>query len=245
LLDYQGIKNHPRFINNMNKIGQGYYYNVYDLGNGRVLKKRTDHRTRLKKLFAWYGKTPLAKMRIFLAYPRDLWDARRELKRSVKTSTLDPEIFGNPVFKKRFEYEQDKTVLLGEYFENHTLAENKVRFNEYPHLLHILWTCGLSDTVFNFTKNNGVSARTHKLIFVDFNEFEKSKEKVAGCIKNHKWQTQASLRDMPESELKDYILSKMMEEITLQNLDRFWNRQTKFDLSTISTSTAARTAPVP
>ena len=211
----------------MNQIGQGYYYNVYDLGNGRVLKTRTRHRTRLKKLFEWYGKTPLTKMHIFFSYPKYAWDARRELKRSVKASTLDPEIFGNPVFKNRYDYEQDRTVLLGEYFKNHTLAENKVRFNEYPHLLHILWRSGFSDVVFNFTKNNGVSDRTDKLVFVDFNEFEQSKEKVAECIKTHKWQTQASLREMPESKLKDYILSKMMEEITLLNLDRFWNCQTK------------------
>ena len=91
----------------MNKIGQGYYYDVYDLGNGRVLKTGTNHGTRLKKLFDWYGKTRRSQMRIFFTYPRYAWDARRELKRSVETSTLDPEIFGNPVFKNGFDYEQD------------------------------------------------------------------------------------------------------------------------------------------
>ena len=213
----------------MNKIGQGYYYDVYDLGNGPVLKTRTNHRTRLKTLFDWYGKTRRSKMRIFFTYPRYAWDARRELKRSVRTSTLDPEIFGNPVFRNRFDYEQDVTLPLGKYFESRTLAENKLRFNEYPCLVHILWTCGFSDTVFNFTKNNGISPRTDRLVFVDFNELEQSKEKVADCIKNRKWQTQASLRNMPESELKEHILSRMMEQITLKNLDRFW--RTKFDLS--------------
>ena len=211
----------------MNKIGQGYYYDVYDLANGRVLKRRTNHRTRLKKLIDWYGKTPCSKIRIFLSYPRYAWNARRELKRSVETSTLVPEIFGYPVFKNRFDYEQDITVPLGKYFENHASAESKARFDEYPRLVHILWTCGCSDTVFNFTKNNGISARTGKLVFLDFNEFEQSKEKVAECIKNRKWQTQASLRDMPDSELKNHILSKMTGEVSLQNLDKFW--RTKFD----------------
>ncbi len=209
----------------MHRIGQGYYYDVYDLENGRVLKKRTGHLTRLKKLLDWRGKTFLGKARIFLMYPWYAYEARRSLSRSIKTSALNPEIFGAPVFSDKFEYEQDKAIPLEAYFENHTFVENKARFDEYLGLLFLLWSHGWSDTVFNFTINSGISLKSGKLILLDFNEFADSKETIAADIKKEKWRSQAALRDMPSGELKDYILSKMKEKITLENLDRFWNRR--------------------
>lgn len=208
----------------MHQIGQGYYYNVYDLENGRVFKKRTSHLVRIKKLLKWYGKTLLKIVGILFLYPKHARAAHHSLIRSVKTSKLNLAIFGNPIFKTRFEYEQDKAIPLEDYFKNHTLDENKVRFDEYPLLLHALWKYGISDIVFNFTLNNGVSLKTNKLIYIDFNEFTDSKEKIREFIKTEKWCTQASLRDMPDGELKQHIILKMKEEITEDKLEQFWNR---------------------
>ena len=106
----------------MNKIGQGYYYNVYDLGNGRVLKSQTNHLARIGKLLKWRGKTLLAKIRVLFAYPSQTRYDHRTITLSVETSTLNPEMFGNPIWVNGFEYEQDKAWLLEDYFRDHTFA---------------------------------------------------------------------------------------------------------------------------
>ena len=206
----------------MRKIGEGYYYHVYDLGNGRVMKKQTSHITRVKKLFVWHAKTWFDKVRIILEYPFLIWQEYRSPILSQKISALDPELFGNPLFVDKSEYEQDKALVLADYFTIHTLAENQVRFDEYCRLLHKLWRCSVSDAVYNFTINTGISLCTNQLICIDFNEFTRSKEKVKEYIHNEKWRTQPSLRDMPAGELKSYILSKMAQEITLENLEKYW-----------------------
>ncbi|MBX4189099.1 hypothetical protein KW785_00705 [Candidatus Parcubacteria bacterium] len=206
----------------MQQIGQGYYYTVYDLLNGRVLKRVTGHRHRLKKLLAWYGKTRSARLRIIAFYPRQILKDRRSLRLSAKTYEINPEIFGNPKFLNQLEYEQDKAITLEDYFESHTFEENKLAFNDYPNLVKILWVHGLSDTVFNFTRNTGISLQTNKLLYIDFNEFSQKKDKVRRCIETKKWRTQKSLRDMQEGELKDYIIKRIEAELTLEKLEELW-----------------------
>jgi hypothetical protein len=206
----------------MLKIGQGFYYDVYDLGNGRVLKTQTGTMVRLRKLLKWYGKTWIKKIGVIISFPLKLPGAHRSLALSVATSTKHPELFGNPVFKEHFAYEQDKAIVLGDYFAAHSLDENKAMFDQYPKLLHRLWALGVSDTVFNFTINTGISLKTNELICIDFNEFTKSKEKVRECIRKRKWLTQASLRDMAPGPLKDSIIAKMAQEIIEEKLDASW-----------------------
>jgi hypothetical protein len=206
----------------MMKIGQGFYYDVYDLGNGRVLKTQTGTMVRLRKLLKWYGKTWIKKVVVLISFPAKLPGMHRSLALSVATSARHPELFGNPTFKDRFAYEQDKATTLGDFFAAHSLDENKAAFDRYPELLHRLWTLGVSDTVFNFTINTGISLKTGALICIDFNEFTQSKDKVMECIKRKKWLTQASLRDMQTGPLKDAIIAKMAQEITEERLDALW-----------------------
>jgi hypothetical protein len=211
----------------MERLGQGYYYAVYSRGGDRVVKKRTKHAFRMRKLLQWYGKTPLQKVKIILRYPLHARNATQAIESSHKIYPWNPELFGNPRFINRFEYEQDEAIPLERYFQTHNLEENQKRFDEYLPILFFLWTQGVSDTVFNFTIDTGISLRTNKLICLDFVEFSRSKEKVIGCIEREKWVTQKSLRDMERGELRDYIIGKMKQEATLENLEKFWNSSSR------------------
>jgi hypothetical protein len=206
----------------MKCIGQGFYYQVYDLGGDRVLKCRTGHAHRLRVLLNWYGGNIGSNFRILIEYPAYAWRALSALKRSKEVSTLNTALFGNPIFKENFEYEQDKGMLLRDYFNEHDLADNKNVFDEYLLLSKTLWEYGVADTVFNFTLNNAISRRTGKLIFVDFNELCQSKDLVAECIKSEFWARQHSLKKIKVPELKDYILDKMKKELTLLSLEQRW-----------------------
>jgi len=211
-------------MKSLQRIGQGYYYNVCDLENGRVLKTQTSHATRIQKLLSWRGKTFSEKIRIPFTYPLYVRDAEQSLIRSIETSQRNQEMFGNPRFGDAFSYEQDRAVPLEVYFRENRLEANLQRFDEYLRLLQTLWTYGLSDTVFNFTINNGVSLRTDRVIYLDFNEYTESREVITECIKTEKWFTQAALRDMPPSPLRSQIILRMREEITLEKFNVLWDR---------------------
>ncbi len=207
----------------MQKIGEGFYYQVYDLGNGRVLKKVNSHSVMLKKLLLWYGVTPWKKVRQVFVYPYTFYCIRQSLKLSARIARYNPDITGNPVFGPRYEYEQDKAEILEEYFEKHSLDQNKRIFDQFILLLKHLWTQAFADTVYNCTINNGISIKTGQLIYIDFNECTTRKERIINDIKSQKWCTQSSLLHMPPGELKDYILEKMESEITIPELERLWN----------------------
>ncbi len=206
----------------MKKIGEGFYYSVFDLGNGRVAKKLNSHKIMYQKLMRWYGTTRFRKIKRALGYPYYVYQARKSLALSPLVAKINPEIFGNPTFSNRYEYEQDKAIVLEEYFRAHSLAENKKIFDQYIILFKKLWSFGYSDTVFNFTINNGVSSKTGELIFIDFNEFTRSKQAIITDIESKKWLQQSTLTCLEAGSLKEYIVAKIETEITVTELEKRW-----------------------
>lgn len=208
----------------MQLIGTGYYYDVYSIGDDRVIKKETSHLHRIKKLLNWRGNDIFSQAKIIFAYPKQTLSDARTLQASRKVASLDSEMFGNPEFINNTEYIQDKAVPLEQYFQHHTLHKNKKVFNAYPSLVKKLWLHGYSDTVFNFTINTGVSVKTSELIFFDFNGLSQSEGKVKRCIRDKKWLTQKSLRDMEESSLKKHIVKVLDEELTVERFKNIWRK---------------------
>jgi len=213
----------------MKKIGEGFYYNVYDLGNGRVVKRRTSWISRVRKVIAWRKR---AGRKLFEAI-NPLSDKKR-FYQSIQVSKevlelLNPKLLGNPSFVNFLEYEQDKAIIVKDLVHNQNDEEFIRRIKEYVLLAKKLWSIGFGDTVFNFTINNGVSEKTGQLIWVDFNDFTKSKETMAYCIKAKKWETQASLRYFPKerSALKDRIIKLFEKEFTIPELQRIWKERNK------------------
>ncbi len=207
-----------------NKIGEGFYYNVYDIGNNRVRKEITTHASRIKKLLSW-GSTAEFGLRDIFSPKKD----HEKLSKSIETSkeilkAIGPESFGNPVFINQFEYEQDKAVPLEVYFKNHSEEESLSMVREYVNFLYVFWQYGFADVVYNFSINCGVSEKTGNFIYFDFNELSTKRDKVISDIVKKKWLTQHSLRDFPANlkSLKTKIISLFSEHITLEALDKYW-----------------------
>lgn len=111
----------------MKKIGNGWQYNAYDLGNDRILKRQ---KTLLSSFFtvAWYKIYILRRGPIYV-YKRakkvlDYTQTSIKQIREILNSDLKEKL-GNPKFINDIEYTQNKVIPLERYFKTHTLEENK------------------------------------------------------------------------------------------------------------------------
>mgnify|MGYP001595444958 CR=1 FL=1 len=219
LSDYANCK-----MENPVEIGRGWQFVVYDLGNGRVLKKRypkLDQFFLIRDKQIKKGKS-YSLMQILISILRVNKMAKDSNKYMKKLSAkFNLSILGNPVFVGLNSYEQDKVILLKDILNNCSLDDGKRLFDQYILLIHQTWKFGFSDIMFNFLENNGIN-RNGKLIQSDFGEITSNKNKVLENIKNKKWLKVNCFRTFPEGELKKYYTSIMEREMTAKSLDGLW-----------------------
>lgn len=207
----------------MKKIGEGYCYNVYDLGDGRVLKKQKGIlRMVLFIVFANKGniKNSLKECRTLLsAIP-----IMRPLYEKLFSRLTSYDLIGNPILLDGINYTQD-IVTVQEHSSINTMAsaEFEKLLADYVELIKICWSYGFSDVVYNFTKNNGY---THegKFILIDFNEITFDKERVQGDLASSVWLSRYSYSHL-DSE-KQFILKEVLgSQLRISVLEEMWNSQ--------------------
>lgn len=210
----------------MEKLGEGYYYRVYALGNARVLKRQTTSLSKLRKLVSWYNLSPAATLKAALSLHAKKSASLNQSKRLAAIPALQ-EALGNPRFVNTWEYEQDRAIPLQEFERTSSDGEFLRYVDEYTALVKSLWEYGYADKVFNFTLNAGVSRGTGKVILLDFNEFTERKEKAADHIRREKWRAQASLKGLCQMrpELAARVAERFAGAFTLEELDRCWCSQ--------------------
>lgn len=188
---------------------RGYVYDVYDQGNGRVLKKEKPA-ARQYLLHRAHDNTP--------AYVRE----HKERARKLAAHILDRGLIGDPVFLGKRSYTQDRVVILEEYILSHTLSENKKVVDVYIRSIYDSWANGFSDIIFNFSHNAGVNG-AGRVILIDFNEVTFNKNVIFSRLKAQRWLKALSYTTwLPEGPLKEYYATAMSEAMTPENLDRYW-----------------------
>ena len=201
------------------KIASGYFYDVYDMGDGRILKKK---RPFYKIARSLQGKSKLDFLSLIVKTFRYIQDAKRNTKIvREKTASIPQELLGNPKFLNAVDYTQDKVVLLMDYFDTNTLEENKVVVGKYVALIKELFEFGIHDYVYKFKNSYGVNSRGG-IVFIDFNEVTFSKEKTLELAQAKHWKQEAQFRKFPEGELKDFIELKLAETITPDVVNNSW-----------------------
>lgn len=202
----------------MKKIGYGLQYNVYDLGNDRVLKIETSTFNKTITLLRWGTFNPKSIKAQIYAADRILSNSIAGLKSS---DNLDLSLIGNSVFRKDNNYEQDKVTSLKDYFSSHSLKENKATVDAWIESIFSLWKFKIADTVFNFTINNGVDNKGNNIL-IDLGELTFSKDEVERNIQEKKWLKQWSLKQIKDDSFKEYIVNRLAERLTLSNLETYW-----------------------
>ncbi|MFA6295397.1 MAG: hypothetical protein WC666_03160 [Candidatus Paceibacterota bacterium] len=181
----------------MKKIGEGWQYSVYDLGNGRVLKK-----------FHSFFRSYWVILKTIFPFKDDsltmVPDFSRSMKRKalvsfeiLKRKNIPSEWLGNPKFINELDFEQDKAKPLHEVFENSDTEKIKQIIDKFVVFNSQLLEKGVIDKSFNITKNYGLNEKGEIVLidigelFDDLNLIKRQcidrawdKNYVAGCIGN-------------------------------------------------------------
>ncbi len=205
----------------MKKIGEGYYYNVFNVNTDTVLKI-------IKNKFRIF-------IFIFIANKCNISNTKQEYNKVIVSipqlkivyekilkAISNTSIIGNPLFINDTDYKQDK---VRELRNINTLNEEDFIsvINEYTNLLKELWSFGVSDSVFNFSVNCGYN-KNNELILIDFNEMTFYKNEVRTQIINKAWLQRFSYMTLTKEkqELFNEIFSR---EITEESLEKYWGRE--------------------
>lgn len=205
----------------MKKIGQGLSYTVYDLDNGRVLKKPTFYFYKFSKLLFWsvwhrFNFSLIKKLRPIISSGKESIEILRKY-----SDKIDLKVIGFPEFCSSLEYSQDKVLILREYFKLHSIEENKIVIDNYIQNIFQTWKNGFSDIDFNFAMNSGVNDKGF-VVLADINGLSFSKEEILKLIKSRTWLSKWSYESLDDLDLKYYFKSEMNRNLTKKNLDKFW-----------------------
>ncbi len=207
----------------MKKIGSGWTYNVYEYKDGMVIKKKRPFWQRA--------------LRIIISDPRLIFRVRKTIKsldtlnnqsftilKKLEKTNFDFSTIGNPVFVDKDTYIQNRFILVKDFLRDQVKFEKFVE--EYIEQIKYFWSYGFADIVFNFTINNGIS-EIGEIVLFDFNEITDDKELVLKTIQKHKWVNQHSVKFHLRNEQRSYFKNKMSEEITAENLELLWNKNSQ------------------
>lgn len=208
----------------MKKIGQGWQYSVYDLGNGRVRKVKPFVAAQYHFIRS-SNKRKGRPYSFFIVVSAMQEVHQRALKANAYIRKILPvsggEMFGNPTFLNDLEYEQDKVVNLGEFFSGCSTADGKQVIDGYITLIQRMWSFGCSDMMFNFIDNSGIDHKG-RIVEIDFGELRLSKADVSRDIREKRWLQVSPYERFPKGELKDYYRASMNSSLTIERLDAAW-----------------------
>lgn len=206
----------------MKKIAGGYYYNVYDLGNGRVLK------TQKNKLQIFIFILLCNKLNIkntikeFIGVIGSLYKVR-SLYQSIFDTGIKEMALGNPMLLDGINYEQDKVLMIKDKIKNISDGDFRMIVSDYINLIKKLWSFGLNESIYNFTLNNGYD-RNNEIVLVDFNEMTFNVDDVEKDIKSKIWLKKSSYLRL-DLEKKKIFRDLMNKEITEESLKNYWGKK--------------------
>jgi hypothetical protein len=209
----------------MQKIGEGYFYNVFDIGNQRVFKKGKKFIDIAKNV---RGNSKNFFVQTFVKASWHFFSCFHATKKIQKKVTKYPNllgVFGNPNFLSCVNYEQDKITPLMDYFASHNEDENKIMVDKYVSLIETLLEYGIHDYVYKFKNSYGIN-KEGNLIMVDFNEVTFSKSRTIQFVIENQWENEAQFRKYENGNLKEYIGEKLRKSLTVENVNMLWGQKT-------------------
>ena len=212
----------------MKKIGRGYYYNVYDLGNGRVRKIPRSQIAQVWQLFVWTFLTPKTLVEEFIRAPYSEKNRKEQYDLSSQIAAADPALFGHPVFFG-WEYEQDKATDLETLLPRVEPDVFLGYCKEYVKCIHGLWKKGMGEEVFNFMRNAGITLEGN-MVLLDLNEYTFDKKRMIQMIGRRRYLRAFHTYKIPFG-LRKKIRQLFDKEFSLDKFDELWGRERKLTLS--------------
>lgn len=212
----------------MIKIDSGLQYHVFDIKNGRVRKTQTSFLHKLRTIHFYDGKydffkNPINNVRFAFGTKRTLRHSLDGLRDNLEY--IDTSLLGNPRLLRNYSYEQDRVRVFGEVLQStENLTDKKRLIDKYIENVLTCWGYGFSDSVFNFTINNGVT-REGNVILLDLGEMTWRKGKVTSLLEGRELERQWSIRNLEDEELKNYVKIETRDKFTISNLNKLWKKK--------------------
>ena len=192
----------------MKKIGRGWQYTVYDIGNGRVLKKynsrTTSYLRMLHDLFP-YTESPIW---VFSRYYNNCKRHAQDSLRWMSSCKVDQQLFGNPViYQDGLTYEQDKVNSLRRAVKQRSFEQQKELVDSFVRFNRELISQGVIDKSFNFCSNFGINERG-EIVLTDIGELLVTPVRIREQIKMRVWAKWYVLNKLPK-KLNTYFIEQM------------------------------------
>lgn len=192
----------------MKKIGEGWQYATYDLGNGRVLKK-------FHSFFGLYW----AILKDVYPFKDDpIWEVPKFVSSSkkkalhsvmlVKQNKIPYDWIGNPKFLNDLDYEQDKAKPLHDVFLNSDTSHIKSLIDEFINFNKRILDRGVVDKSFNITKNFGLNSNGD-LIMIDIGELFDNPQRVKKQLTGKVWRKKYVAGEIKDIEAQKYFIEQM------------------------------------
>lgn len=192
----------------MKKIGQGWQYTVYDLNNGKVFKK---FHSWTRAYFVIFKEIFPFKEDSFFDIPSFIKDMKRKADESFKIlqrANIPPEWMANPVFKNKYDFEQDKVIPLHDVFEKLNTDEIRNIIDQFIGLNKKFMNIGVIDKSFNITRNYGINNK-NEIVLIDIGELFDKKELIDKQIKNRVWNKSYVSGRIKDKETREYFIKEM------------------------------------
>lgn len=192
----------------MKKLGEGWQYTVYDLGNGRVLK---NYNSRLRTCWIILKDIIPGELSGLFRIPDYIPDLRRKAQKSfeiLERRRLPADWVAHPLLLPNLAYEQDKVTPLLEIFERSSLEEGKQIIDLFIVFTHRLIEHGVIDKFFNITKNFGQD-RFGNIVLIDLGELEDVPAKILKHRRERVWAVPYKLKWIRHKELRRYFVEQM------------------------------------
>jgi hypothetical protein len=197
----------------MRKIGRGWQYTTYDLGNGRVLKKYNSklvaYPVMLRDCFPFL-KNPIWKLP---GYYRGCKETAVDSMRKISTTTVAPWMMGNPKVLNVLDYEQDKITTLHD-LDTIEIGQVKKVIDDFVEINKVLVDRNLIDKSFNITKNFGLDS-TGRVILMDLGELYSSTAAIDKQRKERAWSKHYVVGPIKNTQIRSYFIEQMDKNFKL------------------------------
>lgn len=202
----------------MKKIGTGFYYDVYDLGNGRVRKIPRSQIAQFFQLFQWYYGRPKTLLKELLKTPFTKRKMEEQHQVSQKVISIVPQYFGNTIFNG-YVCEQDKATPLNVVMNTFSEEQCIEYCKQYAYLVQVLWKYKIGEKIFNFA-NAGINS-SGELVFLDTNEYTFDRVEAESKIISKRPLRASSFKRLPES-LKPAVREIFEREFSVAKFNSLW-----------------------
>jgi hypothetical protein len=195
----------------MKKIGRGWQYTTYDLGNGRVLKKYNSKLVgywhMCKECFPFQNDKPWKFPKYYQGCRETALDSVKKLAQPV----LEAWMMGNPKILNDLDYEQDKLLPLHDFLSTASDEEGKRAIDDFVEFNKMLIQKSLIDKSFNIAKNFAFDQQG-RIILMDLGELYSSNNGINKQIKNRAWAESYVVNQLPPN-LRTHFVEKMDSSI--------------------------------